>query len=98
MTDVCCSDGIARVHGMNNVQAEELVEYGDHVYSNVQVTHMIQIRLGCQGHVHELGSWPGWCGALRLGSFGQGRGDRQANGRDCKLQAYLASTILAHLF
>ena len=22
-----CSDGIARVHGMNNVQAEELVEY-----------------------------------------------------------------------
>ena len=23
------SDGIARVHGMNNVQAEELVEYGE---------------------------------------------------------------------
>lgn len=23
----CDSDGIARVHGMNNVQAEELVEY-----------------------------------------------------------------------
>jgi F0F1-type ATP synthase alpha subunit len=22
----CCSDGIARVHGMANVQAEELVE------------------------------------------------------------------------
>ena len=25
-TDGCNSDGIARVHGMNNVQAEELVE------------------------------------------------------------------------
>jgi hypothetical protein len=27
-TDYDDSDGIARVHGMNNVQAEELVEYG----------------------------------------------------------------------
>lgn len=26
-TDNGISDGIARVHGMNNVQAEELVEY-----------------------------------------------------------------------
>ena len=26
-TDYDDSDGIARVHGMNNVQAEELVEY-----------------------------------------------------------------------
>lgn len=27
------SDGIARVHGMNNVQAEELVEYAHQVPS-----------------------------------------------------------------
>ena len=27
--DFVNSDGIARVHGMNNVQAEELVEYGE---------------------------------------------------------------------
>ena len=59
--------------------------------------HHIQIRLGCQGHVHELGSRSSWCGALRFGSFGQGRRNRQANGRDCELDNYLVFPALAHL-
>jgi len=43
-----------------------------------------QIRLWCKGHVHELGSWPGRCCALRFWPFGQGRWDRQAYWRDCE--------------
>ena len=97
MTDVYYSDGIARVHGMNNVQAEELVEYDIPAHSTHQVTYVMQICLGRQGHVHELGSWPSRCGALRFGSFGQGRRDRQADRRDRKLNIYLASAILTQL-
>ena len=37
-TDNGFSDGIARVHGMNNVQAEELVEYAKHQRGIVSYT------------------------------------------------------------
>ena len=70
------SDGIARVHGMSNVQAEELVEYCSHLipYKCVPLIGE-KVRLGCQGHVHELGSRSGWCRAFRLWPSCQGRWD-----------------------
>jgi hypothetical protein len=73
---------------MNNVQAEELVEY---VYLSITPPKYIklisnsQVRLRRQGHVHELGGWPGRCCAVRFRSIGQGRRDRQAYGRNCTL-------------
>jgi hypothetical protein len=69
---------------MNNVQAEELVEYAKPWNSrlNSKLTGS-QVRLWCQGHVHELGGRPGRCCAVRFRSIGQGGRDRQAYRRDC---------------
>jgi hypothetical protein len=48
------SDGIARVHGMSNVQAEELVEYATpQLQAHDRKLTRPQVRLRCQGHVHE---------------------------------------------
>lgn len=67
------SDGIARVHGMANVQAEELVEY---VPPNCQAmsrpmtlaTKLTaqQVRLWSQGNVHEPRGRPGRCRVVRF--------------------------------
>ena len=67
------SDGIARVHGMSNVQAEELVEYVLHItyMPSIPLT-AIEVRLRRQGHVHEPRSRPGRCCAFRFRQIGQG--------------------------
>lgn len=65
-TDNGTSDGIARVHGMSNVQAEELVEYVD--ATNLPSMHAVltsdKVRVRSQGHVHESGAGPSWCRAF----------------------------------
>lgn len=78
------SDGIARVHGLANVQCEELVEYVvpypmHPLYHDRTLTPMVQVRLWRQGHVHEPRGRPGRRRLVRFRSSCQGGRNCQAN-------------------
>jgi F-type H+-transporting ATPase subunit alpha len=61
------SDGIARVHGMQNVQAEELVEYVSVEYSSwTSLTNMPRFASGVKGMCMNLEA--GQVGIVLFGS------------------------------
>lgn len=93
------SDGIARVHGMANVQAEELVEY---VHPDSQSTlgckaDIDQVCFRCEGNVHEPRGWPGRCCVVRFRSSRQGGRDRQAYRRDCMFTTPMINPLDANI-